>query len=354
MELSKLQTKILNESPDKTVVISAAASGKTRLLTEKTRQIIRSGIDPHEIAVITFTNMAAGELKSRLGDDYKDGLFIGTIHSLANQMLLRGGVKTGEILDEENFDKLFPLIKQNPQCVRPIEWLLLDEAQDSNKEQFEFIFDIIKPRHYFICGDPRQSIYGFNGAKPKLMMNLARKSDVRKFSMNENYRNKDKILSYAKDLIDSDLLYDDSIAMREGYGEVNRYLYSFNTIIDLLRNERKYGDWAILTRTNAEISQICSVLAKYNIPYDTFKQGDLEKAQLNDKMEANTVKVLTVHSAKGLEWPNVIVLGMRYYDQEERNVCYVAATRARDKLIWLDSPKKKTNKYKYGYGYGRF
>ena len=48
-------------------------------------------------------------------------------------------------------------------------------------------------------------------------------------------------------------------------------------------------------------------------------------------MANDTVKVLTVHSAKGLEADNVIVIGVSKWSKnaEERRVAYVAATRAR-------------------------
>ena len=85
-----------------------------------------------------------------------------------------------------------------------------------------------------------------------------------------------------------------------------------------------------MCRSNRLITQVQDILTKSNIPYDTFRQGDLTKDELVERLNKNTVKVLTVHSAKGLEWDNVIVYGAKYYNPEERNVCYVAATRARN------------------------
>ena len=102
--LTQLQQKIIDAPFDKIVVNAAAASGKTTVLIEKIRQLIKANINPKEIVAITFTNMAANEIKSRLGEDYKPGLFIGTIHSLANQMLLRAGIQTGAVIDDEKFD----------------------------------------------------------------------------------------------------------------------------------------------------------------------------------------------------------------------------------------------------------
>lgn len=61
-------------------------------------------------------------------------------------------------------------------------------------------------------------------------------------------------------------------------------------------------------------------------------------------MRENTVKVLTAHSSKGLEIPCVLAYNIRAYNDEEARLCYVAATRARDFLIWAKAPKKKLKK----------
>lgn len=345
MELSELQKEILNSKCTRSVVISSAASGKTRLLTEKVRQLLRANINPHSIAVITFTNMAATELRQRLDTDYKDGLFVGTIHALANYMLCRKGIDTNKIIDNEEFDKLFELIYQNPQAIIHYRWILLDEAQDSDKLQFNFLFNQIAPENFFVVGDPKQAIYGFKGSDYHLIYYLVRKYGATMFDMNENYRNSSKILTFAKDLIKPTGLLDQSISMTGTCGEVFQIPFSTQIIIDAIKEDGNYKNWAILTRTNKEIYDISYCLKINNIPFDTFKQGDLTKDELSEKMTQDTVKVLTVHSAKGLEWDNVIVVGMRYYNNEERNVCYVAATRARKKLMWMRTaaPKRKAS-----------
>lgn len=348
MELSKLQKSIIEAPYNKIVVMASASSGKTRLLTEKTRSLLRAGIDPHEIAVITFTNMAAAELRQRLGNDYKDGLFVGTIHSLANYFLLSAGIDTKDYLNEENFDKLFDLVANNPYCIRKITYLILDEAQDTDKLQFKFLLDMINPPNFFFAGDVRQSIYQWKGARPDLLLELMKKIDVKVFDMNENYRNGANILVFAKRLIRPTGLEDTSIAMNEDRGSVVETGYADKILLDYLKKEENYKNWAVLTRTNNEVGKISILFRKNGIPYDTFKQGDLTKDELLDKMEKNTVKVLTVHSAKGLEWENVAVMGMRYYNNEERNICYVAATRAKKKLVWFGYViKEKKSRYSF-------
>lgn len=341
MELSKLQQSIIDAPYDKTVVIAAAASGKTQTMTEKVRQLLRANINPKQIAVITFTNIAASELRSRLGEDYKDGLFVGTIHALANYMLSSSGINTRKVLDEENFDKLFEMVKENPRCIRHYEWVLLDEAQDSDKNQFDFIFNMIDPDCFFVVGDMRQCIYQFNGSRPELLASLARQPWVHSTSLNENYRNGYNILKFAKNIIERTGLDDDSVSRKIGNGIVREVPYSIDIIVDRILSSDKYSDWAILTRTNSQLEKVAAALSANSIPWDTFKQGELKKLELTERMNANTVKCLTIHSSKGLEFQNVIVIGARYRPSEELNVCYVAATRAKELLIWMTGQAKK-------------
>ena len=64
-----------------------------------------------------------------------------------------------------------------------------------------------------------------------------------------------------------------------------------------------------------------------------------------EELRKDQVLVLTVHSAKGLERPKVAAVGMAPWwnkKEEETRVNYVAATRAKDLLIWMPTvPRKK-------------
>ena len=102
-----------------------------------------------------------------------------------------------------------------------------------------------------------------------------------------------------------------------------------------------YKNWAILTRTNGQSYDVMDALKFAGVPFDTFKQGALTREELIEKMAANTVKVLTIHSAKGLEWDNVVVIGLESYSEEEFNVAYVGCTRAKDFLMVMSKPTKR-------------
>ena len=57
----------------------------------------------------------------------------------------------------------------------------------------------------------------------------------------------------------------------------------------------------IVTRLNDEVDYIKRVLEKERIPCVSFKKSDLDNGKIKKIMSENVVKVLTIHSAKGLE-----------------------------------------------------
>ena len=181
VELTEQQRAIVEATEPRIVVVATAAAGKTRCITERVRWLLKQGIPGEEIVTITFTNAAAEEISERLGNP--KGVFIGTIHSLANTYLRIGGVDTSKILNDEKFDDLFKLIKKNPECIQHVTHLIVDEAQDSNPHQFEFLLDMIAPDNYMLMGDHRQSIYRFNGATPEYILNLMESPEVTTYEL---------------------------------------------------------------------------------------------------------------------------------------------------------------------------
>lgn len=352
MELSKIQKEIVEAKEPYILVNSCAGSGKTRCLVHRLQYLLNIGVAPSKIVTITFTNAAAEEILDRIARP--QGLFVGTIHSYANQLLLMGGIDTSDILDKEQFDKLFSRIKKHPDCIKEVEYLLLDEGQDSTAQQFEFALETVNPKNWMIFSDHRQSIYRFSGATPEYILNLMESPEVTTYELTENYRNAPEILQYAKNGIRTlGKDYEDySIPMSKFHGRVIDVPYSGEGIVTTIeryvnRGDCDYKDWFILTRTNAELDAIMQVLNRHKIPADTFKRAQLDNKGLKEKMRENTVKVLTIHTAKGLEADNVVVIGARYRDIEEKCVNYVAATRARKLLVWAYKTNTRKPKTEY-------
>lgn len=350
MQLTNVQKQIVTTNKSKVVVLSSAASGKSRVIVERIRYLLEQGVDPSKIVAITFTNNAASVMYERLG--YPNGLFIGTVHSYCNYLLRGSAIDTTDIIKQERFDDLFEEIQNNPQCIKEVDYLLLDEAQDSTSEQFEF-FELINPKNFIYVGDVKQTIYSFNGSNPQYLIDLWNRDDVTVYKMTQNFRNLPDILHFAKKF-----LYrlgpeydDDSIAMKpsDGRPHVIEGYYTVTEAIDTLikwKNELEvdWRDWFVLCRTNKDIELFQSLFAKKGIPTDTFKQAELTNSQIQDRLNENSIKILTVHSAKGMENKCVLSFNIRAYKDEEARLCYVSATRAKDFLIWAKMPKKTKKK----------
>ena len=138
-------------------------------------------------------------------------------------------------------------------------------------------------------------------------------------------------------------MYDDSIPMRvKTPGQVYWIEYNLKSIVDILRNSNEpMKNWFILTRTNDQIESVKYILDSYRIPNITFKRGGKSFNELEELVNSDAVKILTIHTAKGLEADNVVVIGANMWKDEEIRLSYVAATRARNNLYWVYQKKRK-------------
>ena len=93
------------------LVLAGAGSGKTRVITHKIARLLQAGLEPRQIAAITFTNKAAQEMRERakglVGPRAAKDLAISTFHSLGVRLLREDGTRVGlkeqfSILDSDD------------------------------------------------------------------------------------------------------------------------------------------------------------------------------------------------------------------------------------------------------------
>ncbi|WP_088281516.1 ATP-dependent helicase [Ideonella sp. A 288] len=93
------------------LVLAGAGSGKTRVIVHKIARLLQAGLEPKQIAAITFTNKAAQEMRERakglVGSRASRDLAISTFHSLGVRLLREDGTRLGlkerfSILDSDD------------------------------------------------------------------------------------------------------------------------------------------------------------------------------------------------------------------------------------------------------------
>jgi len=80
---------------------------------------------------------------------------------------------------------------------------------------------------------------------------------------------------------------------------------------------------------------------RYCVKYKEYKIKETKSTAHED---ADAVNLITVHSAKGLEWP-VVLLSLKKFkpaNEEEHRLLYVAVTRAKEKLLITYNKKQQT------------
>ena len=224
-----------------------------------------------------------------------------------------------------------------------INYLFVDELQDVGYLEYDFLKEL-GAEHNFFIGDDYQAIYGFKGGDVKIFLSLLQDAGWSPYYLVENYRNGAIILQYANSIIKNakDIIPKKSICKSGKIGSVDianksefpKFLSGFTngTYTD-------YKDWFILVRNNSELTKIAKMLEVRNIPYVTFRNSEVSKAEKDRLLGANAVKVLTIHMSKGSESKNVVLYGDFILNptpkskSEEIKVFYVGITRTEEQLF---------------------
>jgi DNA helicase-2/ATP-dependent DNA helicase PcrA len=109
-DLNEQQRAVATAGGGPMLVIAGAGSGKTRALTYRLAWLVRQGVDPGRVLLMTFTNRAAREMVQRveqLARHDAQRIWAGTFHHIANRMLRGHGARCGvapdfTILDRED------------------------------------------------------------------------------------------------------------------------------------------------------------------------------------------------------------------------------------------------------------
>ena len=260
-------------------------------------------------------------------------------------------------------------------------YVLIDEFQHMNDEQYSIIKLVCKTRNIFVVGDDDQSIYEFRGADGQIF-NKFRKDYkfCKKIILNINYRSVSKIVNFASRIINynkthlpKDLV---SNSKKSGFIEVRGFrtkdeesMYITKSILHRHSEGIRYKDMAVLFRTNTVPYVLISYFIEYKIPFvinEKISNGNGYKKLFEKyfnldeatKLRADAVRLFTFHGSKGLEFLDVHIVEAndgiiphkkciaRLDIEAERRLFYVACTRAKENLhIYYTSDGRKPSRF---------
>ncbi len=160
------------------------------------------------------------------------------------------------------------------------QYILIDEFQDISKVQYEVIKMLCAPEnHLFIVGDDDQSIYGFRGARPEIMLNFEKDfPNAKKICLDINYRCAPDIVARAGRLIANNKQrfskelcsggkYRGLVTIEEYTNQKEQNERIVQRIQEYRQQGLDYSQIAVLFRTNLGPRLLVSHLMEWNIPF---------------------------------------------------------------------------------------
>lgn len=278
---------------------------------------------------------------------------------------------------------------------RKYEHILIDEAQDTSDSQWKILRPlVITATTTLVVGDYNQAIYNWRAADGSILVNTCSMKDSVIFRLSQSFRSGSVLTKLANMIV-----YDKSsqIVSNKVGGSVE--IHAFNNADEesdwVL--EHMEPNTAIISRTNSYLelfetkaihkgvqyggnafyrayhikdlynflknysgADIKAVITKAYIQNDTYTRHQKDDFKLvleriekfgpeyfyylvekSAELDGEGFTLITGHSAKGLEWDNVVVVGCHTGhvphkasndDREEKNIFYVMTTRSKESL----------------------
>ena len=176
------------------------------------------------------------------------------------------------------------LFEENPDVLQHYrnlyKYIMVDEYQDTNVAQYKLIALLAGDNgNLCVVGDDDQSIYRFRGATIENILSFEKQyKGCEVIRLEQNYRSTENILNAANAVIRnnsqrkdkalwSDLGAGEKIQCHRFESEQAEAKFIADTILDGAQNGKKYADFSLLYRNNAQSRSFENALARSGIPY---------------------------------------------------------------------------------------
>lgn len=194
-------------------------------------------------------------------------------------------LKTADAMDfDDMLCKTVELFQKCPDILEfyqnQFKYIMVDEYQDTNKVQYKFV-SMLAAKYGNICvvGDDDQSIYKFRGATIENILSFENTfKGAKMIRLEQNYRSTQNILNAANGVISNNTMrkgktlwtenaVGDKIEVHTSDSERDEAQFIAKTILDGVAEGRKFSDFAILYRMNAQSNSIEQALSRSGIPH---------------------------------------------------------------------------------------
>ena len=347
------------------VIHGAAGSGKTMILGYRCAHLAQVSSKP--ILVLCYNKSLAGRLQQVLAErGLSDKVKVRNFHAWCSDMLtafnvdrpaqnLSINVKMAQMVENtiDGVDR-----GQIPRAQYAA--VLIDEGHDFQPEWFKLVVQMIDPESnsLLVLYDDAQSIYRGKSGKSGMDFSFASvgiQAQGRTTILRLNYRNTVEVLSVARafaiELLTARDAAEDGVPIvapqsagrRGAFPELLRCesdWQEYNCIVERIRDEQGQGraldDMAVIYRSTAQAQRIERALSEAGI---AFASGQSAKGRGALYGSEDAVKIVSMHSSKGLEFGLVLIPSLGEMpkkgedEADEARLLYVAMTRAIDRLV---------------------
>jgi len=317
--LTEEQNQVVYTQHKHCKVMAAAGSGKTTVLVARMNMLLNNGVSPHEIMAITFTRRAGKDLREKLGVRFASAT-VGTFHSIILNEMGESGIKLNPLSEEDadavidqcatqlgilskgkwkgqsrkkhladmkdcrvkghchtelsslyesrlringdiDFDGILILGCQMAKegFFKHIKYLFVDEGQDNEPLQWDFVSSIAQTASVMVVGDVGQSMYAFRGAVPEQFQSQPWPT----LALSESFRFPKRLAVCANATGATPLQV---VSNKEG-GLIWHGKTSADTLVrNLIRDGNDPSDIAVLCRYNATVESVRADLIRADIP----------------------------------------------------------------------------------------
>ncbi|MEG1559209.1 MAG: AAA family ATPase [Bacilli bacterium] len=206
-----------------------------------------------------------------------------------------------------------------------ISQIVIDEAQDYSVLQYLILSKIFRKASFTILGDTNQTINPYYKYDNLYILNKIIPSSY--FELNKTYRSSEEIIKFTNKILGLNHV----CAIRK---KTNKKVKTINSLLPIKETminnisylKESYSSVAIITKDDIEASKLYNIL-----------KNDINISLINSKTEKFNKQLLIIpaYMAKGLEFDSVIVYNdsENKYKKLEKNLLYVACTRAQHELL---------------------